>query len=128
MMRIRCCAFVLMLQLVLPKFSAIAAEQNWNVQPKVCIVEKLGASCEMVLAIKLEQLPKGTYCYYQDDAILLCWPHDNPIDELKVRFSKATKLSLRNQQNQSIFEHELDIKARDLPRKTRRVRQPWSLF
>lgn len=114
--------------LVLCSATSYSSLATWNVQPKVCIVEKLGASCEMELEIQLSPLNPGRYCYYQDSELLQCWPHDNPITVLRVKFSKATVLYLKDQQKNTIFQHELDIKAREISQKTRRVRQPWSLF
>lgn len=108
--------------------SSSSTESVWKVQPKVCIVEKLGAICEMELEIQLTPLTPGRYCYYQDTQVLQCWRHDNPITVLRVKFSQATVLYLKDQQQNTVFQHELDIKAREITRKTRRVRQPWSLF
>ena len=114
--------------LVLFSNASSSSEAIWKVQPKVCIVEKLGAICEMELEIQLSQLPPGNYCYYQDTKILQCWPYENPVTELNVKFSDATVLYLKDQQQKTILQHKLDIKARQVIRKIRRVRQPWSLF
>lgn len=117
-----------MVVLVFYSTAVYSSEAVWKVQPKVCIVEKLGASCEMELEIQLSPLPPGTYCYYQDTEILICWPHNDPVTVLRVKFSQATVLYLKDQRKKTVLQHRLDIKAREVSSKTRRVRQPWSLF
>ncbi|GAB2692788.1 DUF3019 domain-containing protein [Aliiglaciecola aliphaticivorans] len=101
---------------------------SWRVQPKVCIVENLGDTCEMVLTLKFENLAPGTYCYYQGQTRLNCWTGAAVNKTLIIRFIEETTLYLKSDNGKVILSHQLDIKARASKKRVRRVRQPWSLF
>ena len=97
-------------------------------RPSVCIVEELGATCEMNVQIEIDSLKGGTYCYYLDHKLLQCWSHDNPLKSLTLRFSKETVLLLKDHQQNTILQQKLEVKVRNKTIKARRVKQPWSLF
>ena len=105
-----------------------ASRLSWQVQPKVCIVEKLGDSCEMALSIVTKGLEQGEYCYFNNDQLMHCKSFIHPNDTITVRFSGLTVLQLRDSQNNILLSHEMQVKARNSRSQTRRVRQPWSLF
>ncbi len=104
------------------------AQQRWTVQPSSCIVDTLGDECEMQLNIMTRDLTPGDYCYFQDQVQLSCWHTDEPITQVHLRFTQPTVVLLKNAQGQIMLTHSIDIKSRESSRKTRRVRQPWSLF
>jgi hypothetical protein len=101
---------------------------QWLVQPKACIVQKLGDSCAIAVDITVPRLRKGNYCFFQDDTLLICFSYDAPVEQLNIEFNKDTLLSLRNQEDLTLYSQKLEIKTRETKRKVRRVRDPWSLF
>ncbi|MEP4888428.1 MAG: DUF3019 domain-containing protein [Aliiglaciecola sp.] len=115
-----------MLLAYLPK--AWSNSPSWHVQPKVCIVENLGDTCEMVLTMHFKNLAPGAYCYYQGQTPLNCWTDAPPEKTLVIRFIEETTLYLKSQDGSVILSHTMDIKARANKKQVRRVRQPWSLF
>lgn len=101
---------------------------SWRVQPKVCIVAKLGDSCEMALLISTDGLKPRKYCYFKNNQKMHCKTFNQAEDTVVVKFSQHTVLELRDQNDTILLSHEIQIKARNRKPKTRRVRQPWSLF
>lgn len=107
---------------------AQAAPIQWEVRPKICIVESMGDECEIVLNISAQDLPQGRYCFYQNEALLNCWHANKAQKQVRLRFSEPTELVIKNENNEAVFIHSIDLKARESTKRTRRVRQPWSLF
>ncbi|GAA0855306.1 DUF3019 domain-containing protein [Aliiglaciecola litoralis] len=100
---------------------------GWNVQPKVCIVKDKGDVCELELTITTRGLPAGEYCFFQDSSLILCKANLSSHETITIRFSESTRLQLRAKGGEVVLSHDMQIKARESNR-TRRVRQPWSLF
>ncbi|GAB5381294.1 MAG: hypothetical protein Alis3KO_31650 [Aliiglaciecola sp.] len=113
---------------IIPGVYAQPSPNNWEVSPKVCIVESMGDECEIALNINVQKLEKGQYCYFQNDTLLSCWHTENTQNQVVLRFSEPTILILKNQHDETVFSHPIDLKARESTKRTRRVRQPWSLF
>lgn len=119
--------------LVCIPFASFAVEPkqriaSWRVQPKVCIVAKLGDTCEMELLISTDGLRPGKYCYFKNSQKMHCKAFKHAEDTVIVKFSQHTVLELRDQNDTILLSHEIQIKARNRQPQTRRVRQPWSLF
>ncbi len=129
-----CCKFkigyllVMVLTIIVGIPKVWGAAPSWSVQPKVCIVENLGDTCEMALTLNFQNLQPGTYCYYQDQTRLSCWSGTAQQNTLVIRFNEDTVLYLKSENGTVILSHEMDIKARASKKQVRRVRQPWSLF
>lgn len=105
-----------------------ATQPKWEVNPKVCLTNKLSDSCKMLLHIALSDLPTGNYCLYQDDRLLRCFRLESDYLEQNISYQEKTLLSLKNEAGQALLSQQLVVKARQNQTVKRRVRQPWSLF
>ena len=76
--------YILVFVLIMLSNTAKSEVGSWIVRPSVCIVEELGATCEMNVQIEIDSLKGGTYCYYLDHKLLQCWSHDNPLKSLTL--------------------------------------------
>ncbi|MFT6087826.1 MAG: hypothetical protein ACJA11_003092 [Glaciecola sp.] len=101
---------------------------QWLVQPKACIVQKLGDTCEIDINITLPPLPPGQYCYHQDKQRLICFDAQAQVSQLTLSYTQTIILTLQNQANEPFYSQKLKIKTRESKKRVRRVRDPWSLF
>jgi len=101
---------------------------QWLVQPKACIVQKLGDTCEIEIIITLPPLPPGLYCYYQNKLRLMCFDAQAPMMQLTLNYTQSILFSIQNQENEIFYSQQLEIKTRESKKKVRRARDPWSLF
>ena len=73
------------------------ALHQWLVQPKACIVQELGDTCELNLNINIPPLAEGKYCYFLQNVKLTCFMHDRPVVTLQVTLENDTLLELRRE-------------------------------
>lgn len=151
-----------------------SAQNVWQIKPKVCLVEKLGQTCEIRLNLSIDSdlyladkpaLHTNQYCLFLENAKLLCFSvvdnkfvknsaNNSASSDLKLQTSanqtmllealevyeieqglsiklninKESEVTIQNAQSQIVHSQILKIKARKASNKTRRLREPWSLF
>lgn len=119
---------ILLLSLSFISQSLLANSPEWQVLPKVCLVDVFNQECQMQLQITVKNIQQPSYCLFQDDKLLGCWKSDHTSITVPITFTQRTVLSLRNLQGQTKLEQTLTVKARRERKLRRRIKQPWSLF
>ena len=122
------CLLICLLFLTADVKHAKATSISWDIRPKTCVVESIGEPCEIELQIELHALPKGQYCYFQNDVLLNCWDSEIPQTRVVLRFNEPVTFALKDKNGKTVLVHSIDLKTRENSKRTRRVRQPWSLF
>lgn len=110
-------------------FSAsVFASPSWTIRPSVCIADALGSRCSMEITIETHGLNDETYCLYQNETLLSCWPGRQSVHQVQISYDDDVTLILMDSKGQVRLEHSMTIKVRAVATSRRRVRQPWSVF
>jgi hypothetical protein len=98
------------------------------IRPSVCMVNKLGDTCEMAVKVLWQHDKPIDTCLFQNDLRLACWQNVREINtELVVSLDQDMKFILKNDQ-QTFASQQIKINTA-LPKKyRRRLRANWSFF
>jgi len=116
---------------VLSGFSQSLAASSTNkliIKPSVCMVERLGDSCQMTVKVMWHNEDFIDACLFQNDLRLTCWENVNDINrEIDISLDQDMKFTLKN--DQQIFAYQQIKINTALPKKyRRRLRADWSFF
>jgi len=116
---------------VLSGFSQSLAASSTNkliIKPSVCMVKRLGDSCQMTVKVMWHNEDFIDACLFQNDLRLTCWENVNDINrEIDISLDQDMKFTLKN--DQQIFAYQQIKINTALPKKyRRRLRADWSFF
>jgi len=98
------------------------------IKPSVCMVNKLGDSCQMTVKVMWHNNQSIDACLFQNDLRLTCWQNVHEINtEIDISLDQDMIFTLKNEQQVFANQH-IKINAA-LPKKyRRRLRANWSFF
>ena len=116
---------------VLSGFSQSLAASSTSqliIKPSVCMVKKLGDSCQMTVRVMWHNEQPIDACLFQNDSRLTCWKNVNNINtEIDISLDQDMKFTLKN--DQQVFAYQQIKINTALPKKyRRRLRADWSFF
>ena len=116
---------------VLSGFSQSLAASSTSqliIKPSVCMVKKLGDSCQMTVRVMWHNEQPIDACLFQNDSRLTCWENVNNINtEIDISLDQDMKFTLKN--DQQVFAYQQIKINTALPKKyRRRLRADWSFF
>lgn len=100
----------------------------WTIQPSICIAQKLGDKCQLVLSIDTNDMPSELFCLFLDGELLTCSQQAYFHKKISITITNNGLIELKNKAQQTILSKTLRIKYLESNNKRRRVRPPWSLF
>lgn len=98
------------------------------IRPSVCMVNKLGDTCQMAVKVMWQNDSPINACLFQNELRLTCWENIHEINtELVISLDQDMKFILKN--DQQIFASQQIKINTALPKKyRRRLRANWSFF
>ncbi|WP_164718129.1 DUF3019 domain-containing protein [Colwellia sp. Arc7-635] len=119
--------YLFLCSLVFQPLSASSTNQL-IIKPSVCMVKKLGDSCQMKVKVIWHNTYPVDACLFQNDLRLICWENTQDINaDIHISLDQDMKFILK--QNEKILAYQ-QIKINTiLPKKyRRRLRADWSFF
>ena len=120
--------FVLSISIGITPSLAASSTSKLIIRPSVCMVKKLGDSCQMTVKVMWHNEQPIDACLFQNDLRLSCWKNVDDINtEIEISLDKDMKFTLKNEQQIFAFQ-QIKINTA-LPKKyRRRLRADWSFF
>lgn len=122
-------SFIFMLTLIgFSQSLSAASTTELIIKPSVCMVNKLGDSCQMRVKVKWHNAQPIDACLFQNNLSLTCWKGVREINtELNISLAQDMVFTLKNEQ-QLFASQQIKINTA-LPKKyRRRLRANWSFF
>lgn len=125
--------FITLLNLLV-SCAVIANEKQGNeqlllVNPKICIVEKVGDSCEVKLKIKWQSLLPLSRCLYQNEEQNVCWYKKLQVSQaITFEIDESQNFSLLDEKNEVLALQQVKLNTHEPKKYRRRLRADWSLF
>jgi len=120
--------FVLSISIGIRPSLAASSASKLIIRPSVCMVKKLGDSCQMTVKVMWQNEQPIDACLFQNDLRLSCWKNVDDINtEIEISLDKDMKFTLKNEQQ--VFAYQQIKINTALPKKyRRRLRADWSFF
>jgi len=98
------------------------------IKPSVCMVKKLGDSCQMTVKVIWHNEKPIDACLFQSESRLTCWKNVRDINtKIDITLNHDMKFILKN--DEQIFAYQQIKINTALPKKyRRRLRADWSFF
>jgi hypothetical protein len=100
----------------------------WTLQPSICVAQKTGDVCNLLLNIETKHLPTESLCLFLNGQILRCAHQGIFPKEINVAIRSQAIIELKDKQQKTLLSKTLKIKYLESQTLRRRVRPPWSLF
>jgi|TARA_R110002012_G_scaffold320473_1_gene544186 hypothetical protein len=112
------------------KLHAVEHDVNWQIQPIVCVTQRVGTQCQFTLSVQVQNERQQEYCVYVvtlSPQRLFCSSEAFVQKELSLTIDDNTRLLLKDALGETHLQQPLRVKSTQ--RSTRfRVNNPWSLF
>jgi len=117
------CIFIIFTQSL-----AAASTGQLIIKPSVCMVKKLGDSCQMTVKVMWHNEKPINACLFQSETRLTCWKNTQNINEkIDISLKHDMKFILKN--DEQVFAYQQIKINTALPKKyRRRLRADWSFF
>jgi hypothetical protein len=112
----------------LPQSVAASSKTKLIIKPTVCMVKRLGDTCQMTVKVSWQSDQIIDACLFQNDLRLTCWQNVSDINtDIDIDLDQDMLFTLKN--DQQIFANQ-NVKINTaLPNKyRRRLRANWSFF
>lgn len=112
------------------KVHAVEHDVNWQIQPIVCVTQRVGTQCQFTLSVQVQNEHQQEYCVYVvklSPQRLFCSSETIVQKDLNLTIDDNTRLLLKDALGGTLLQQPLGVKS--TRRSTRfRVNNPWSLF